>query len=123
MGYRNMPACGLIIGHTRSKTDPSIYSPRSEAHKLLVLGARDIIQASPHNTDDFSLLDESEKSNLVRSHHVDLRGKLLKGALPLPLLHTPVSVLVRIIIPSPLQSARVEYACYALLPVFGGNKD
>ena len=56
-----MPACGLIIGHTRSKTDPSIYSPRSEAHKLLVLGARDIIQASPHNTDDLSLLDESGK--------------------------------------------------------------
>jgi hypothetical protein len=37
------------------------YPPRSETHKPLVFGARDIVQASPHNTDDFCFLDESFK--------------------------------------------------------------
>jgi hypothetical protein len=45
------------------------------------------------------------------------------SALPLSLLHMPVSVLVVGIIPSPLQPARIEHACYAMLPIFGGDEN
>jgi len=38
------PACGTIIGHTRSKPDPSIYSQKVKFISL-VPGARGIVQS------------------------------------------------------------------------------
>jgi hypothetical protein len=54
---------------------------------------------------------------------LQMSNKSSEPPLVLSFWHTAVNVFMWDIVPSPLQLARVEYACYALLPSFRSNED
>ena len=111
--------------HARTPPDQgrACQNDPSDIEKLFLLGARDIVQPFPHNTDNTLLFDAKLEANPGLKTMTQISKECSFNTSSLPFWHMPVSFLVWIIVPPSLQSARVEYAGYALLPIFRGNKN